>query len=64
MAHFLKFTDDDGSVYHINLDMIAEVDVDNRKVTLVTDDVYTFDDDMNDSDWRHVMKFINEFSYR
>ena len=37
MAHFLKMTDDDGAVSYMNLDMIAEVDEEERTVTLVND---------------------------
>lgn len=59
MAHFLKMTDDDGAVSYMNLDMIAEVDVDERTVTLVNDATYEFDDDLNDAEWRAVMNFVN-----
>lgn len=60
MAHFLKMTDDDGAVSYMNLDMIAEVDEEERTVTLVNDASYEFDDGLNDAEWRQVMKFINE----
>lgn len=59
MAHFLKMTDDDGAVSYMNLDMIAEVDVDERTVTLVNDATYEFDDDLNDAEWRQVMNYVN-----
>ena len=59
MAHFLKMTDDDGAVSYMNLDMIAEVDVEERTVTLVNDTTYEFDDDLNDAEWRQVMNFVN-----
>ena len=59
MAHFLKMTDDDGAVSYMNLDMIAEVDEEERTVTLVNDETYGFDDDLNDAEWRAVMNFVN-----
>lgn len=59
MAHFLKMTDDDGAVSYMNLDMIADVDVEERTVTLVNDAMYEFDDDLNDAEWRAVMNFVN-----
>ena len=59
MAHFLKMTDDGGAVSYMNLDMIAEVYVEERTVTLVNDATYEFDDDLNDSEWRAVMNFVN-----
>ena len=63
MAHFLKINDCDGVELYINLDMITEVNVEEREVTLANDEVYSFDDELNDSDWRHVMKFVNENRY-
>jgi len=59
MAHFLKMTDDDGAVSYMNLDMIAEVDEEERTVTPVDDTTYEFDDDLNDVKWRQVMNFVN-----
>lgn len=59
MAHFLKMTDNDGALSYMNLDMIAEVDVDERTVTLVNDATYEFDDDLNDAEWRQVMNYVN-----
>lgn len=59
MAHFLKMTDDDGSVSYMNLDMISDVDEEERTVTLVNDATYEFDDDLNDAEWRAVMNFVN-----
>lgn len=59
MAHFLKMTDDDGAVSYMNLDMIADVDVEERTVTLVNDATYEFDDDLNDAEWRQVMNYVN-----
>lgn len=59
MAHFLKMTDDDGAVSYMNLDMISEVDEEERTVTLVNDATYEFDDDLNDAEWRAVMNFVN-----
>ena len=59
MAHFLKMTDDGGAVSYMNLDMIAEVDEEERTVTLVNDTTYEFDDDLNDAEWRQVMNFVN-----
>ena len=59
MAHFLKMTDDDGAVSYMNLDMIADVDVEERSVTLVNDATYEFDDDLKDAEWRAVMNFVN-----
>ena len=60
MAHFLKMTDDDGAVSYVNLDMIAEVDEEERTITLVNDTTYEFDDDLNDaSEWRVIMNFVN-----
>ena len=59
MAHFLKMTDDDGSVSYMNLDMIADVDEEERTVTLVNNATYEFDDDLNDAEWRHVMNYVN-----
>ena len=47
MAHFLKMTDGDGAVSYMNLDMIAEVDEEERTVTLVNDTTYEFDDELN-----------------
>lgn len=52
-------TDDDGAVSYMNLDMIAEVDEEERTVTLVDDTTYEFDDDLNDVKWRQVMNFVN-----
>lgn len=60
MAHFLKMTDDDGAVSYMNLDMIAEVDEEERTVTLVNDAEYEFGDDLNDeAEWRSIMNFVN-----
>lgn len=59
MAHFLKMTDDDGAVSYMNLDMISDVDEEERTVTLVNDATYEFDDDLNDAEWRAVMNFVN-----
>jgi hypothetical protein len=59
MAHFLKMTDDDGAVSYMNLDMIAEVDEEERTVTLVNEAEYEFDDDLNDVEWRAIMNFVN-----
>ena len=59
MAHFLKMTDYDGAVSYINLDIIAEVDEEERTVTLVNDATYEFDDDLNDAEWRQVMNYVN-----
>lgn len=59
MAHFIKMTDDDGAVSYMNLDMIAEVDEEERTVTLVNDATYEFDDDLNDAEWRQVMNYVN-----
>lgn len=59
MAHFLKITDDDGAVSYMNLDMIAEVDEEERTVTLVNDTTYEFDDDLNETEWRAVMNYVN-----
>ena len=59
MAHFLKMTDDNGAVSYVNLDMIAEVDEEERTVTLVNDTTYEFDDDLNDAEWRTIMNFVN-----
>ena len=59
MAHFLKMTDDDGAVSYMNLDMIAEVDEEERTVTLVNDATYEFDDDLNDAEWLQVMNYVN-----
>ena len=59
MAHFLKMTDDDGAVSYMNLDMIVEVDEEERTVTLVNDATYEFDDDLNDAEWRQVMNYVN-----
>ena len=64
MANFMKLVDDDGSVSYINLEMISEVDVDSREVTLSTGESYSFDDDLNDSDWNLVMRFIGKYEYR
>ena len=58
MAHFLKINDCGGVELHINLDMITEVNVDEREVTLSTGDAYSFDDDLNDAEWRLVIDFI------
>lgn len=63
MARFLKMTDDDGAVSYINLDMIAEVDEEERTVTLVNDSTYEFDDDLNDAEWRAIMKYVNEHKF-
>ena len=63
MAHFLKMTDDDGAVSYMNLDMIAEVDEEERTVTLVNDATYEFDDDLNDAEWRMIMKYVNEHKF-
>ena len=63
MAHFLKMTDDDGAVSYMNLDMIAEVDEEERTVTLVNDATYEFDDDLNDAEWRTIMKYVNEHKF-
>lgn len=52
-------TDDDGAVSYMNLDIIAEVDVEERTVTLVNDATYEFDDDLNDAEWRQVMNYVN-----
>lgn len=60
----MKLVDDDGSVSYINLEMISEVDVDSREVTLSTGEAYSFDDDLNDSEWNHVMRFIGKNEYR
>ena len=59
MAHFLKMTDDDGAVSYMNLDMIVDVDEEERTVTLVNDATYEFDDDLNDAEWRQVMNYVN-----
>ena len=59
MAHFLKMTDGDGAVSYMNLDMIADVDVEERTVTLVNDATYEFDDDLNDAEWLQVMNYVN-----
>ena len=59
MAHFLKMTDDDGAVSYMNLDMIAEVDEEERTVMLVNDATYEFDDDLNDAEWLQVMNYVN-----
>lgn len=64
MAYFMKLVDDDGSVSYINLEMISEVDVDSREVTLSTGEAYSFDDDLNGSEWNHVMRFIGKNEYR
>lgn len=48
MAHFLKLTDDDGCVIYVNLDLIAEVNAEERKITLANGSQYTFDDDLNE----------------
>jgi hypothetical protein len=56
-------TDDDGAVSYMNLDMIAEVDEEERTVTLVNDVTYVFDDDLNDAEWRTIMKYVNEHKF-
>lgn len=63
MAHFLKMTDDDtGNEVYINLDFIVKVDVNECSITLSLGDgdVYYFDGDTSNAEWRQVMKFINE----
>lgn len=52
-------TDDDGAVSYMNLDMIAEVDEEERTVTLVNDATYEFDDDLNDAEWQQVINYVN-----
>ena len=59
MAHFLELTDDDGYVSYVNLDLIAEVDVEEREITLANDAHYTFDDDLNDREWNKIMGYVN-----
>lgn len=59
MAHFLKFTDDDGYVNYINVDLIAEIDAENREITLSNGSEYAFDDDLNDREWYTLLRYVN-----
>ena len=59
MAHFLKLTDEDGCVSYVNLDLIAEVDVDGHEITLANGAQYEFDDDLDDREWNIIMGYVN-----
>lgn len=60
MAHFLKLTDEDGCVRYVNLDLITEVDVEEREITLANGAQYAFDDDLNDDrEWNIIMGYVN-----
>ena len=59
MAHFLKFTDDDGYVSYINVDLIAEIDEEKREITLTNGSEYEFNDDLNDREWYTLMRYVN-----
>lgn len=58
MAKFLKFTDDDGCVNYINVDLIAEIDDENREITLSNGSEYVFDDDLNDREWYTLLRYV------
>lgn len=59
MAHFLKMTDGDGCVSYINVDLIAEIDTENREITLSNGLEYVFDDDLNDREWYTLLRYVN-----
>lgn len=60
MAHFLKFTDYHGYVSYMNLDLMTEVDVEHREVTMSDGSTYAFNDDLNDAEWRTLMRYVNQ----
>lgn len=55
----MKLTDEDGCVSYVNLDLIAEVDVEEREITLANGAQYAFDDDLNDREWNIIMGYVN-----
>ena len=52
-------TDEDGYVSYVNLEMLVDVDIEERKVTFAGGLIVTFNDDLNDAEWRQVMNFVN-----
>ena len=64
MVHFLKLTDDDGYVSYVNMDLIVEVDVEEREITLVNGTSYVFDDDLNDKEWYTLMRYVDSNEYK
>lgn len=58
MAKFLKTTDENGYVSYVNLEMLVDVDVEERKATFAGGLIVTFNDDLNDAEWLQVMNFV------
>lgn len=56
MAHFIEFANDDATTSYVNLDLMAEVNMDDQEVTFSDGRTYK---GFDEAEWRQIMKFVD-----